>query len=144
MKFTPQQLQIPAQAGTAKRVLDGLKAGVMRGVPERAEARTTNFQIPAQAGTTIRALAGLKAGAMRSFPERAEARTTYLQIPAQAGTAKRVLVGFKAGAMRGFQNGLKPEQRTRKSRSSYLGSTMKTEVQNLHHSNLTFLSVLMS
>jgi hypothetical protein len=41
MKFTPQQLQIPAKAGTTKRALGGFKAGVMRGFPERAQARTT-------------------------------------------------------------------------------------------------------
>ena len=74
----------------------------MRGLPERAQARTTYFQIPAKAGTTKRALADFKAGVMRSFPERAKARTTYFQIPAKAGTTIRALAGFKAGVMRGF------------------------------------------
>ena len=60
-----------------------------------------------------------------------------LQIPAKAGTTIRALAGYKAGVMRGFRSGLKPEHRTRKSRSSYLGSTMKTELQNLHHSYQT-------
>lgn len=89
------------------------------------------LQIPAKAGTTIRALAGFKTGVMRGFPERAEARTTYFQISAKAGTAIRAQAGFKTGVMRGFRNGLKPEQPTQKSHS------MKTEVQNLHHSYQT-------
>jgi hypothetical protein len=67
MKFTPEHLQISAKAGTTKRVLAGFKAGVMWGLPERAEARTTYSQISAKAGTTKHALAGFKAGVMRGF-----------------------------------------------------------------------------
>lgn len=44
--FARSQLQIPAEAGTTVRTLDGFKIWGEAGLPERAEAQTTYSEKP--------------------------------------------------------------------------------------------------